>query len=195
MRLEDIKNVKDGDIVTIDKNNYILVETNVDNYYNWIKIDMNHKIGVKTDLQYFAPRTFMEFNTRDIRKWRYVNLYDKSASLARKKADETTLLKIRLLYKDKINKDLPYIILDENGVYGIPVYYDNFKKQYIMASPAVKEIGVETYPLILAKNECYVDLGYEKREINLKRHDKTAKTINKIKEYGIVKSDKIRRIS
>ena len=125
----EYKRLRDGDIVKVGKQRYILVETKVERYSPYgLNCMYSMRIPSKVINNMFLPRTFIGFNVKDIRKWQYLNLYEKEAYLAKEQMTEEerkiTLLKILMLHRDRINKDLDYIIYDKKKTYEMNVIYN-----------------------------------------------------------------------
>ena len=197
----DYKRLRDGDIVKVGKQRYILVETKVDRYSTYgLNCMYSMRIPSKVIDNMFLPRTFIGFNVKDIRKWQYLNLYENEASLAKEQMTEEerkiTLLKILMLHKDKINKDLDYIIYDKKKTYEMNVIYNQRSRMFDLSALSIPLFSpLPRYPLIITEKECYVppnELKETKTVIDINKKNKTAETIRYIKEYGIVSKEYIR---
>ena len=196
----DYKRLRDGDIVKVGKQRYILVETKVDRYSTYgLNCMYSMRIPSKVIDNMFLPRTFIGFNVKDIRKWQYLNLYEKEAYLAKEQMTEEerkiTLLKILMLHKDKINKDLDYIIYDKKKTYEMNVLYNQRSRMFDLSTLSIRLISLPKYPLIITEKECYVppnELKETKTVIDINKKNKTAETIRYIKEYGIVSKEYLR---
>ena len=107
-----------------------------------------------------------------------------------------TLLKILMLHKDKINKDLDYIIYDKKKTYEMNVIYNQRSRMFDLSALSIPLFSpLPRYPLIIAEKECYVppnELKETKTVIDINKKNKTAETIRYIKEYGIVSKEYIR---
>ena len=196
----DYKRLRDGDIVKVGKQRYILVETKVDRYSPYgLNCMYSMRIPSKVIDNMFLPRTFIGFNVKDIRKWQYLNLYENEASLAKEQMTEEerkiTLLKILMLHKDKINKDLDYIIYDKKKTYEMNVLYNQRSRMFDLSTLSIRLISLPKYPLIITEKECYVppnELKETKTVIDINKKNRTAETLRYIKEYGIVSKEYIR---
>ena len=196
----DYKRLRDGDIVKVGKQRYILVETKVDRYSPYgLNCMYSMRIPSKVIDNMFLPRTFIGFNVKDIRKWQYLNLYENEASLAKEQMTEEerkiTLLKILMLHKDKINKDLDYIIYDKKKTYEMNVLYNQRSRMFDLSTLSIRLISLPKYPLIITEKECYVppnELKETKTVIDINKKNKTAETLRYLKEYGIVSKEYIR---
>lgn len=196
----DYKRLRDGDIVKVGKQRYILVETKVERYSPYgLNCMYSMRIPSKVIDNMFLPRTFIGFNVKDIRKWQYLNLYENEASLAKEQMTEEerkiTLLKILMLHKDKINKDLDYIIYDKKKTYEMNVLYNQRSRMFDLSTLSIRLISLPKYPLIITEKECYVppnELKETKTVIDINKKNKTAETLRYIKEYGIVSKEYIR---
>ena len=196
----DYKRLRDGDIVKVGKQRYILVETKVDKYSPYgLNCMYSMRIPSKVIDNMFLPRTFIGFNVKDIRKWQYLNLYENEASLAKEQMTEEerkiTLLKILMLHRDRINKDLDYIIYDKKKTYEMNVIYNQRSRMFYLPRVRIHLISLPKYPLIITEKECYVppnELKETKTVIDINKKNKTAETIRYIKEYGIVSKEYLR---
>lgn len=196
----EYKRLRDGDIVKVGKQRYILVETKVERYSPYgLNCMYSMRIPSKVIDNMFLPRTFIGFNVKDIRKWQYLNLYENEASLAKEQMTEEerkiTLLKILMLHKDKINKDLDYIIYDKKKTYEMNVLYNQRSRMFDLSTLSIRLISLPKYPLIITEKECYVppnELKETKTVIDINKKNKTAETLRYIKEYGIVSKEYIR---
>lgn len=196
----DYKRLRDGDIVKVGKQRYILVETKVDRYSPYgLNCMYSMRIPSKVIDNMFLPRTFIGFNVKDIRKWQYLNLYEKEASLAKEQMTEEerkiTLLKILMLHKDKINKDLDYIVYDKKKTYEMNVLYNERSRMFDLSTLSIRLISLPKYPLIITEKECYVppnEIKETKTVIDINKKNRTAETLRYIKEYGIVSKEYIR---
>ena len=143
----EYKRLRDGDIVKVGKQRYILVETKVERYSPYgLNCMYSMRIPSKVIDNMFLPRTFIGFNVKDIRKWQYLNLYEKEASLAKEQMTEEerkiTLLKILMLHKDKINKDLDYIIYDKKKTYEMNVLYNQRSRMFDLSTLSIRLISL-----------------------------------------------------
>ena len=196
----EYKRLRDGDIVKVGKQRYILVETKVDRYSPYgLNCMYSMRIPSKVINNMFLPRTFIGFNVKDIRKWQYLNLYENEASLAKEQMTEEerkiTLLKILMLHKDRINKDLDYIIYDKKKTYEMNVLYNQRSRMFDLSTLSIRLISLPKYPLIITEKECYVppnELKETKTVIDINKKNKTAETLRYIKQYGIVSKEYIR---
>ena len=196
----EYKRLRDGDIVKVGKQRYILVETKVDRYSPYgLNCMYSMRIPSKVINNMFLPRTFIGFNVKDIRKWQYLNLYEKEASLAKEQMTEEerkiTLLKILMLHRDRINKDLDYIIYDKKKTYEMNVLYNQRSRMFDLSALSIHLISLPKYPLIITEKECYVppnEIKETKTVIDINKKNKTAETLRYIKEYGIVSKEYIR---
>ena len=195
----EYKRLRDGDIVKVGKQRYILVETKVDRYSPYgVNCMYSMRIPSKVINNMFLPRTFIGFNVKDIRKWQYLNLYENEASLAKEQMTEEerkiTLLKILMLHRDRINKDLDYIIYDKKKTYEMNVIYNQRSRMFDLSTLSIRLISLPKYPLIITEKECYVppnELKETKTVIDINKKNKTAETLRYIKEYGIVSKEYI----
>ena len=196
----EYKRLRDGDIVKVGKQRYILVETKVDKYGPYgLNCMYSMRIPSKVINNMFLPRTFIGFNVKDIRKWQYLNLYEKEASLAKEQMTEEerkiTLLKILMLHRDRINKDLDYIVYDKKKTYEMNVLYNQRSRMFDLSALSIHLISLPKYPLIITEKECYVppnEIKETKTVIDINKKNKTAETLRYIKEYGIVSKEYIR---
>ena len=196
----EYKRLRDGDIVKVGKQRYILVETKVERYSPYgLNCMYSMRIPSKVIDNMFLPRTFIGFNVKDIRKWQYLNLYENEASLAKEQMTEEerkiTLLKILMLHRDRINKDLDYIIYDKKKTYEMNVIYNQRSRMFDLSTLSIHLISLPKYPLIITEKECYVppnELKETKTVIDINKKNKTAETLRYIKEYGIVSKEYIR---
>ena len=196
----DYKRLRDGDIVKVGKQRYILVETKVDRYSPYgLNCMYSMRIPSKVINNMFLPRTFIGFNVKDIRKWQYLNLYENEASLAKEQMTEEerkiTLLKILMLHRDRINKDLDYIVYDKKKTYEMNVLYNQRSRMFDLSNLSIHLISLPKYPLIITEKQCYVppnELKETKTVIDINKKNRTAETLRYIKEYGIVSKEYIR---
>ena len=195
----EYKRLRDGDIVKVGKQRYILVETKVDRYSPYgVNCMYSMRIPSKVINNMFLPRTFIGFNVKDIRKWQYLNLYENEASLAKEQMTEEerkiTLLKILMLHRDRINKDLDYIVYDKKKTYEMNVIYNQRSRMFDLSTLSIRLISLPKYPLIIAEKECYVppnEIKERKTVIDINKKKRTAETLRYIKEYGIVSKEYI----
>lgn len=198
----EFKKLRDGDIVKVGKQRYIIVETKVDEYGRYaLNCMYSMKLPKNVIASMFLPRTFIGFNVKDIRKWQYLNLYENTASLAKEQMTEeernVMLVKIMMLHRDKINKDLDYIVYDNKKTYEMNVNYNNRNRMYAltMLNGFYSLCFMPKYPLIITDKECFVppnEMKENKTVIDIRRNNQTAVTLRYIKDYGIVSKEYIR---
>lgn len=199
----EYKKLRDGDIVKVGKQRYILVETKVDEYGRYaINCRNSMKLPKKVNTNMFLPRTFIGFNVKDIRKWQYLNLYENGASLAREQMTEeernVILVKIMMLHMDKINKDLDYIVYDNKKTYEMHVLYNDRLRMFqlaILDDFSYMCPSLPKYPLIITDKESFVppnEIKETKTVIDIRKDNSTAVTLKYIKDYGIVSKEYIK---
>lgn len=201
----EYKRLRDGDIVKVGKQRYILVETNVDRYSQYaLKCDYSMRIPRNVIASMIMPRTFIGFNVKDIRKWQYLNLYDNTVSFSLAKEQMTdeerniTILKIRMLHRDKIDKNLDYIVYDKKKTYEMRVHYNDSSRLFELSTLSVinsQYTLFNQYQLIITEKECYIPPNEKKDSktvIDINKKSRTADTLRYLRGYGVINKEFIK---
>lgn len=103
-----------------------------------------------------------------------------------------------MLHRDKINKDLNYIVYDNKKTYEMHVIYNDRLRMYqlaILDDFSYMCLSLPKYPLIITNKECFVppnEIKENKTVIDIRKDNSTAVTLRYIKEYGVVSKEYIR---